>query len=431
MLPAVRPTGGGNFMQDNVPPVLERTEVTSDESTPVKKGVGARFLTLGLSLFLALLVAEVALRILVPARTTHAIWPPGTRQVFRPEQDIFPDLPAEAVFSANSRGLRGPEMGVDGSEWRLLAIGGSTTECLYHDDKKMWPARVGELLQVDGGKKVWVGNAGRSGASSGDHVLQTKYLLKELPPVDLAVMLVGVNDVVVALGAPNDYKPTPADLPPEEHEKAIRKAFHHVPGRLEDQWDHGSFLRQSAIFQLVRRIRRQRERTLDAHNLRQEDAGTTLVRWRGYRQKASQILTELPDLKEALSTYRKNLETTVDLAAASKVQIVLLTQPTFWRDDLTEAEQKLLWMGGVGNFQKEPGHAYYSAGALAKAMAAFNETLLAVCKDKGLVCVDLAAEIPKTTEYFYDDCHFGQRGAEKIAAVVASHLKGVLPFGTR
>lgn len=416
-------------MQDNVPRVQEPAD--TDVSTPKKKGVAARILTLGLSLLFALIVAEVVLRIALPARTTHAIWPPGTKQVFRPEQNIFPDLPAEAHFSANSKGLRGPELGPDGSEWRLLAVGGSTTECLYHDDKKMWPARLGELLQPEGGKKVWVGNAGRSGANSADHVLQVKYLLKELPPMDLVVMLLGVNDVVVALGAPNNYKPTPADLTPEDHEKAIRKAFHQVPGRLEDQWDQGSFLRQSAIFQLVRSIRRQRQRTLDAHNLGQEDAGTTLVKWREHRRKASEILTELPDLKGALGTYRKNLETSVDLAAASGVRIVFLTQPTFWRDDLTEAEQNLLWMGGVGNFQKEPGHAYYSAGALAKAMAMFNETLLAVCKDRGLVCVDLAAEVPKTTEFFYDDCHFGQRGAEKIATVIALHLKGVPVFGTR
>jgi hypothetical protein len=85
-------------------------------------------------------------------------------------------------------------------------------------------------------------------------------------------------------------------------------------------------------------------------------------------------------------------------------------------------------MGGVGDFQAEPGHDYYSAGALALALRRFNDVTLDVCRLQGLSCVDLAKEIPSDTTVFYDDCHFGQAGAERIAQAAAAHLAKQAPF---
>lgn len=381
---------------------------------------------------MALVLAEVALQIMVPPRTTHHVWPPGMHHTFRPQRDVLPDFTPETRYTINAAGLRGPELGRDEEELRVLAIGGSTTECLYHDDSKVWVRRVGEILSEGGGRRVWSGGAGKSGANTNDHVLHAKYLLKELPRMDLVLVLAGVNDVNVALATPETYAPTPPDLDPATNEKAVRKAFFQVPGKLEHSWDYdASILRRSQLYRLVKKVRQQRSRDLKSLHLVDDDTGKGLVRWRANRQQAARIRTELPDLTAGLATFRANLNTIAALVEARGARLVLLTQPTLWRADLSEQEQKLLWMGGVGDYMVEAGHEYYSPAALAEAMRRFNDVTLAFCREKGLTCVDLAAEIPKTTEIFYDDCHFGHTGSEKIAQAIAAQLRKAAPFAAQ
>lgn len=376
------------------------------------------------SLSLGLILVEVVLRVVVPPRTTHCVWPPNMSRVFKPRAELYPDLLRETRFTINSRGLRGPELGRDEDELRVLAIGGSTTEGLYHDDAGVWPARVGALLQeAPGSKRVWVGNAGRSGMNSRDHVMHAGRLLEELPRVDAVVLFVGVNDMIAALGKPEAYTPFPDETDREGQAKAARRAFFQVPGRLEDSGDYErSFFAKSQIFQLVKRVRRQRVRDLNSVYKMQDDNGDNMLRWRENRRQASRILPELPDLAPHLATFRANLNRIADVAKARGTPLVMMTQPTLWRADMSPEEEKLLWMGGLGDFQVEPGHEYYSTAALADGMRRFNEVTLDVCRERGIACIDLAGEIPKDATIFYDDCHFGRKGAERVAQAAAAHL---------
>jgi hypothetical protein len=385
-----------------------------------------------LSLLFALVLAEVGLRILAPSRTRHYVWPPNVHHTFRPRPDIFPGAPPETHFTINKLGLRGPDLGKDGEETRVLTVGGSTTECLFQDDTKTWSARLGDLLTASAGRRVWVGNAGLSGMRSGDHVLHAKHLLAELPRIDVMIVLAGVNDVSTALGSPADYAAVPEDIDDETHEKAVRRAFQQVPGRLENSWDyHASFLRRSQLFQLVRRARRRSSNDLSAYYLAQDDTGSVIERWRENRRKAAHVLAELPDLAPFLATFRANLKTISVIARKHGTRLVLMTQPVLWRAGLGEAEERLLWMGGVGEFMREPGHDYYSAEALGEAMRRFNAVTLDVCREEGLTCVDLASQIPADTSVFYDDCHFGWQGSEKIAQAAAAKVAAEAPFAAR
>jgi hypothetical protein len=127
-------------------------------------------------------------------------------------------------------------------------------------------------------------------------------------------------------------------------------------------------------------------------------------------------------LGTALDEYSRNLETIVDVARGRGADVIFMTQPMLWRRDLELAGRALLWMGGLGDFQKAPGQPYYSVGALADAMARYNQRMLQVCAARGLHCLDLAARVPRTTEIFYDDAHFTELGARLIAEIVAEHL---------
>lgn len=233
--------------------------MTKESSPPKQRGWLAKAVMLFISLVIGLVFAEVALRIVVRPKTIHTVWPPGASHVFRPAHALYPDTQPETRFSSNKIGMRGPDLGSDPKELRVLAIGGSTTECLFQDEAKTWPARLSAMLSAQSGRPVWVGNAGRSGMNTGDHVLHAKYMLAEQPKMDAVILFAGVNDVNVALAQAEEYTPIPEDLEPERYHKLARRAFLQIPGRLEDADDyHSHFYSGSQVYQLWRRIKRSR-----------------------------------------------------------------------------------------------------------------------------------------------------------------------------
>ncbi|MGH9840741.1 MAG: SGNH/GDSL hydrolase family protein, partial [Blastocatellia bacterium] len=85
-------------------------------------------------------------------------------------------------------------------------------------------------------------------------------------------------------------------------------------------------------------------------------------------------------------------------------------------------------LGGIGDFQKERGKPYYSAAALEKGMNAYNDVMLQVCRERSVECLDLAPMLEKDTTAFYDDVHFNESGARKVAEAVSRYLLDRNPF---
>ena len=63
-----------------------------------------------------------------------------------------------------------------------------------------------------------------------------------------------------------------------------------------------------------------------------------------------------------------------------------------------------------------------------RGMRAYNDTLLDVCKARGVECIDLAGILPKNGTIFYDDVHFSDKGSLMTADVVFKYLSQKRPF---
>jgi len=88
----------------------------------------------------ALVFGEVAFRLVEPRETPYRVWRPNTGQVFHPRPEVMPGIQAPPGSPSTRSGWRAREVNAgDRTEYRILAIGGSTTECLYLDDSKAWP----------------------------------------------------------------------------------------------------------------------------------------------------------------------------------------------------------------------------------------------------------------------------------------------------
>ena len=148
---------------------------------------------------LALASAEAVLRFGGPR-----VYQPGIVMRFEPDRNIMPGIDGPTTFSTNKLGMRGPDWS-DG-DYKILAVGGSTTIGLYLDDAKAWPQRMMTILnEKQRQRRYWVGNVGKSGLDSLHH-LELLKRLAAIEEVDCVLIMCGVNDLNHALRMPDETR---------------------------------------------------------------------------------------------------------------------------------------------------------------------------------------------------------------------------------
>jgi lysophospholipase L1-like esterase len=381
---------------------------------------GARRWLLALaSLLVGFAAAEAGARAFFPGADAFYIYPPDLRRTFLPMVKIMPGIEPEVHFDVNSLGYRGDEP-PQGPAYRILALGGSTTQCAYVDQPDAWPMRVQALLNESGGaadgRPVWVANAGRSGFTTRRHAVQLRHLLEQEPRFDAVLLLAGVNDLAQRLEY-GDLEPPPEELTFEG--VSTSDCFTFVPPEHDDT---SPLLERLGLFRMAKVIQ------VRISMPEREQVGKDCLVWRRNRRNASEIREELPDLALALRCYQKNLAECAALCREHGVRLILVDQPSIWRDDLPESVRQILWLGGVGNYQNQRGLPYYSIAALAEGMRRYNAALHEVAAKLGIESIELAARIPKDAQHFYDDVHFNDRGSRAVGEAIAAYLRERPPF---
>ncbi|KAA3598333.1 MAG: hypothetical protein DWQ06_11445 [Calditrichaeota bacterium] len=386
----------------------------------MKKG---ELILLSVTLLICLVFAEIILRIAMPEPQNYMLRHPNINLVFTPKTEIMPGIYGDSKFSTNSLGLRGGEI-EENHNYKILATGGSTAEDLYLDQEESW-IRIAERETSAQSSKynLWIGNAGKSGQNSRDHYIQLKYLLPQLPEIDAVMILVGMNDFMLRLRRDKIYDPNFMQKEDAE-EILIPRVFHILP---EKEDPTVPFVKRLALWKFMRKIKYLFVEPEHSQDQVLGLIGEAYQKWRENRQSASTILDTLPEMSGGLREYKQNLNLIIDLCKQHNKRVILLTQPSIWREDLEPEIEKLLWLGGIGDYQGKKGQKYYSPKALAEGMELYNQTLLDVCKERDVECIDVANEIPKDTTAFFDDCHFNEGGGKKVGKVVTNYLLQNLP----
>lgn len=363
----------------------------------------------------ALLATEGILRWRAPRHDGYLLFPPGVAGVFEPAPGVMPGISGPSRFRSNRDGLRAEEPSPH-DDVRVLCIGGSTTACVFLDQDEAWPAVLQERLREGSGLRVWVGNAGKDGMTSRDHVIQMERIVPRVPDLDVIVLLAGVNDLLLRLSQQERYDPRYM-----ERAHAESELLAHVFTVRPDP-DAGPFA-GSALWRSARALFAERP----AEHRLMDPQGEWYVGRRALRRRAG-LLDALPDLSTALQEYGRNLARVADLADAAGIRLVLVTQPSIYGDDLSPEVIDLLWLGGKGDFMNERVDEYYAVPALRAGLEAYNEVTRRVASLRGLQCIDLAAALPRDLSVYYDDVHFNESGARQVAEVLAQALLGRPPF---
>lgn len=122
----------------------------------------------------------------------------------------------------------------------------------------------------------------------------------------------------------------------------------------------------------------------------------------------------LPPDVGAMDAYRSRLKTLADEIHAMGAVPVFITAI---RGDFKRQGGKVL---GLVRDSGANGLDEYNA------LEQFNAATRAVCREQGLLCLDLAGEVPFEPNDFYDYVHMGPAGAEKIGRWLYGKLAGLV-----
>ena len=297
-------------------------------------------------------------------------------------------LDVEMVHTKNSLGFRGPEPLADPSKaLTIVALGGSTTECMYLGDGQDWPARVSQDLHSTF-KSIWIDNAGFDGQSSYGHIkLMQQYLITLHPRV--VMMMAGMNEPFT--DAPNRYDSQP-----------VLTAL-------------GLLGRYSELVALGLNLYHRSE-AVHVKDLGSMPRPINFLDPPVRTPSPTNVQHLLATEKNRLEGYHDRLDEFISIARHNGIEPVFITQPAVFGsgwDDETGVDLSTM---GVDLFGPMAGQ---DAWAL---LDAYNDEMRHAAADNKVALVDLAHEMPKSSRYFYDFVHFSKDGAKKAAHIIASDL---------
>lgn len=343
-------------------------------------------------------------RMLRPEKQFHTRGP-NMRWVFTPVAEYLPGIEGISRYTTDAQGIR-QVSAPDKADFRVLCVGGSTTECVYLDDQETWPSQLMNLLNVGDKPPVWVGNVGISGFDTRDHIrfLEMSPLLKG---IDGVMLQIGINDLWRYLA--NEEVLTRYDRFSEAgfegelvpRERKINEAWRPV-------WT------RSRVIQLVHTLRLPKPKPETV-----EGAGGTEYQIRREKRVSAHITDQIPDLRRGLDEYTGRIQKIVTICRERSVAVLFATQPVLWRADLPAPLMQRCWFGWL-----EEGE-YLSLAALRECMDRYNDVTRSVCKELNVPCADLSA-MNGREEFFYDDCHFTERGAQEAGRLLAPEARKIM-----
>ena len=366
----------------------------------IARRLAVNLAVLAAGLVAALVLLEILLRIHNPffsrIRGEHIVLTVNRTIHFK--NNTIRGLEPDITFTRNSIGLRGPDPPRDfDKHLTLVTIGGSTTLCMWITDEKTWPALLGRRL-ARSFRDLWLDNAGMEGHSTFGHLALVKDYIVPLHP-KVALLLVGANDVGRETNSEWDSENTRTRLIFVSFKSFLKSAsaYSEVAALVLDAY-RSMEARRSGLGHMLLDIRKQ---------------GTLKHSERDFHEYVTGFITQ-PHKQH----FGERVRALIGLCRAGDIEPILLTQPLVFGnviDDTTGINLATVQIRGALN-----GEFMWTA------QEAYNDVTREACRDSGVLLVDLAREMPKSSRYFYDAMHFTNAGAAKVAEIVSNDLCPVL-----
>jgi len=342
---------------------------------------------------------------------------PLSDRVLKPEPAFVPGVAPVAHFQINQHGLRGSGPVATGDP-DILIVGNSTLECLYLDQDATVSAQVQRTL-ADNGLEVEITTAAKSGMLSWHCAQLARAHLRLTDSIRCVVAMPTGGEVNRWL---RGSAPTVT--------RAMQRALFIWPAAPEmSRRKLVSRLRYTAL------VRDQGKALLQWLHLAETEGGMTdngsiYETWR--RGRAAGRKVDVPEdrreaLPAALREYRVQLNSLLENCRARDAELVLVTQPTMFDDQLTPHARELWWSGTLGDGGPLETRRYLTEEAFHRSMEDFNDTMRAFAADHGCLCVDLADTMREGEgRFFYDTVHLHDEGAREAGRIIGEAITPVL-----
>lgn len=344
-----------------------------------------------IGLFFCFFVLEIFLRIYDPFQFRFHLkeisLPHNVKYIIRNEKISKCD--SVIIHTKNSLGFRGADYPArPDSYYKIIFVGGSTTECFHISDGNDWPSLTGAMLQHQS-SRIWHNNAGLDGHSTFGHLVLVHDLLLPLHP-QMIVFLIGWNDI--GNRTKNEYD---------------------VDGVLEKHrsWQF-VFMKYSKTASLIDSMCRffKTMTRIGARHTEQLFAQGPFIDID--EREVERALQDHAD--NYIPGFRQRIGALCALCRSNGIEPVFVTQPAFigeGLDSLTGADRGRLQLKNKVN-----GKMYW------RILELYNRAMLDNARNCGAATIDLAHLLPKKSEYFYDIGHFSNRGSQAVAALMFAQL---------
>jgi hypothetical protein len=355
--------------------------------------------------------AEFAARSWLLRRGRPYTWAPYTHTRMVLDRETLPTLEPVVEHRINADGERGDPLPEDRSSlFRVLVVGGSAAECWFLDQESSWPQVVQRVLREPqnlqrlGAQTVHVGSIARSlvAARHIDTVLER--ILPHYDRLDAIVFMVGASDIVHWLeeGAP----------PVIEDDLPTSTLFARHP-----DGPFGWGPRTLAL----RRIASAWKRRLLHPIEKRGSAGRRLGEARRMRQRAEEILHEVPDPTPMIQGFEYWFARLLERAKAKAPNVIVARQPWLERD-FTPAEEAQLWSFATGRPYAGEVTRYYAHEVGWQLHRLVDRSMAMLAERAHVTQVDLMSVVPGDFEHYYDEHHHTPRGCALIGDVIAQAI---------
>lgn len=270
---------------------------------------------------------------------------------------------------------------------RIFAIGGSTTEDIFLDDKATWTYLAAEKLSARLGQPVEMINTGVSGLRARHHLATLRTIAAFHP--DLVIFMIGVNDW-------------------NHH---IREHFKYLDAGKDETWRpdwlKGLYLRNSfAGLALQALLTSHMSAGVPAKRL---ETGSYFTPQRGSLDRKIRVRFYPKDVSPA---YAKTINRIMKECSIAQFACLFLTQPHGYQDGASKKFRDSFWM-------TPPNRSYtLDLPSLNHVASMYNRFLLRTAQKAGHSACDIAAGMAPSFRNFYDDVHFNEAGARQVAALL-------------
>jgi hypothetical protein len=294
----------------------------------------------------------------------------------------------------------------DDSTFRIFAVGGSTTKQAYLGDLNTWTHLLQESLPPVANAKIEVINTGLHGLMAINHLATMKETLKFNP--DVYLIMVGGNDWVYYQHL--EHLTFSVSLEDYSLRKTLLgRAIERIEAAIERFIAKRTDATESELIDdMQRAVGSEASEVVDPQ---------LLIRGSLYRKEK---LTFMP--RNVRKEYAAVLSEIVDLCQRNSVICVFVTQATGYKQGISSEFKQSFGMTSTDKHKRTT----LTFDSMVHLADLYNRYLIEFTAERNVPLCDLDAVLDPSFENYYDEMHFNEQGARRVAEYLRVCLSDIL-----